>query len=51
MVRRQVFARYGRTCVHCGAPATDIDRLTPIADGGDVSLANLRPACPRCDRG
>jgi 5-methylcytosine-specific restriction endonuclease McrA len=36
-----VFARYGRVCVHCGAPATDVDHLVPIADGGDDSLANL----------
>jgi len=26
-IRRQVFARYGRVCVHCGAPATDVDHL------------------------
>jgi len=46
-----VFARYGRTCVHCGAPATDIDHITPIGTGGDDSLANLRPSCARCNRG
>ena len=49
--RELVFARYGRTPVHCGAPATDIDHLTPIAAGGDDSLANLRPSCARCNRG
>jgi len=49
--REQVFARYGRVCVHCGAPATDIDHLTPIGAGGDDSLANLRPSCARCNRG
>jgi hypothetical protein len=49
--RRQVLARCGWACVHCGAPATDVDHLIPIADGGDDSLANLRPACARCNRG
>jgi 5-methylcytosine-specific restriction endonuclease McrA len=46
-----VFARYGPNCVHCGAPATDVDHLIPIAVGGDDSLANLRPSCARCNRG
>jgi 5-methylcytosine-specific restriction endonuclease McrA len=31
--------------------ATDVDHLTPIADGGDDSLANLRPSCVSCNRG
>lgn len=31
--------------------ATDVDHLIPIADGGDDSLANLRPVCARCNRG
>jgi 5-methylcytosine-specific restriction endonuclease McrA len=35
----------------CGAIATDVDHLIPIADGGDDSLANLRPSCARCNRG
>jgi 5-methylcytosine-specific restriction endonuclease McrA len=46
-----VFARYGTVCVYCGAPATDVDHLLPIADGGDDSLANLRPSCAACNRG
>jgi 5-methylcytosine-specific restriction endonuclease McrA len=46
-----VFARYGRVCHVCGAPATDIDHLIPINAGGDDSLANLRPACARHNRG
>jgi len=51
MVRELIFARYGRVCVHCGAPATDVDHLVPIAVGGDDSLENLRPSCARCNRG
>ena len=50
-IRRQVFARYGRTCHVCGAPAVDVDHLLPIADGGGDELSNLRPACARCNRG
>jgi 5-methylcytosine-specific restriction endonuclease McrA len=46
----QVFRRYGRVCVHCGAPAVDVDHIIPINAGGDDSLANLRPACTRCNR-
>ena len=49
--KRQVFARYGRSCVYCGAPATDVDHLIPIADDGGDELSNLRPACARCNRG
>jgi 5-methylcytosine-specific restriction endonuclease McrA len=50
-IRVAVFARYGRVCHVCGAPATDIDHLIPINAGGDDSLANLRPACARHNRG
>jgi 5-methylcytosine-specific restriction endonuclease McrA len=50
-LRRQAFARYGRICWRCGAPATDVDHLTPINVGGDDSLGNLRPSCARCNRG
>ncbi len=49
--REVVFARHGRVCVHCGDPASDVDHLIPIADGGTDELANLRPACVRCNRG
>jgi hypothetical protein len=41
--RDHVFARCGRVCVHCGAPATDIDHLIPIAtDGGAGESAPFR---------
>jgi 5-methylcytosine-specific restriction endonuclease McrA len=46
-----VYARYGPNCVHCGAIATDIDHIVPIADGGDDSLGNLRPSGACCNRG
>jgi 5-methylcytosine-specific restriction endonuclease McrA len=49
--RERVFARYGRVCHVCGAPATEIDHLISLAAGGGDLLANLRPACARCNRG
>jgi 5-methylcytosine-specific restriction endonuclease McrA len=35
----------------CGEPATDVDHLIPIGVDGSDSLANLRPACSRCNAG
>jgi 5-methylcytosine-specific restriction endonuclease McrA len=49
--REQVFALKGRTCIYCGAPATDVDHLTPVIDNGGDSLDNLAPACLKCNRG
>lgn len=46
-----MFALKGRTCWRCGEFAADVDHVVPVADGGDDSLANLRPACVRCNRG
>lgn len=36
-------------CHWCGAPATEADHLVPVAAGGDNDLANLAPACKRCN--
>jgi 5-methylcytosine-specific restriction endonuclease McrA len=46
-----VFRRYGYVSTFCGAYVTDIDHIVPSAVGGDDSLADLRPACVRCNRG
>ena len=48
--RERVFALKGRTCVYCGNPATEVDHLDPVAAGGGDELANLVPACARCNR-
>lgn len=37
-------------CWLCGAPATEVDHVKPLAAGGAHALANLRPACGPCNR-
>lgn len=37
-------------CWMCGAEATEIDHVKPLAVGGPHCLANLRPACTPCNR-
>jgi 5-methylcytosine-specific restriction enzyme A len=56
--RRGYDARWGRArrahldahprCVRCGAVATDVDHITPLANGGTHSEANLRSYCHAC---
>jgi hypothetical protein len=46
-VRAFVFARDNRTCVMCGAPATDIDHINGSANTPD----NLRALCRSCNMG
>jgi 5-methylcytosine-specific restriction endonuclease McrA len=36
-------------CVYCGAPATTADHVVAVANGGGHELANLVPACGRCN--
>ena len=47
--RERVFALYGRQCWRCGAYASTVDHVTPRVLGGGHDLANLRPACSRCN--
>jgi 5-methylcytosine-specific restriction endonuclease McrA len=37
-------------CWICGAPATEVDHVVPLATGGTDHPANLRPACRHCNR-
>ena len=49
-IRRAVFAAKGRSCFHCGRPATSVDHYpVPAVLGGPAVLANLVPACLRCN--
>lgn len=36
-------------CVYCGATATTIDHVEPIADGGAAGASNMAPACKSCN--
>ncbi len=64
MIRREIRANGGAVwCAVCGvgpldpdaAPgsryAIDAGHVVPVALGGTDTLANLRPECPRCNRG
>jgi 5-methylcytosine-specific restriction endonuclease McrA len=33
------------TCQECGAPATQVDHVVPVIDGGTDDPANLRALC------
>ena len=48
-VRAEVLAEE-RTCRHCGAPATEVDHVTPLAHGGTHERRNLQGLCVRCHR-
>jgi hypothetical protein len=50
-LRQKVFIHYGEQCWLCGGDGADtIDHIIPVADGGDDSLDNLRPAHGRKSR-
>lgn len=36
-------------CGYCGEPATEIDHIQPISQGGTGELSNLTPACRTCN--
>jgi len=42
-------AYFGNRCWMCRGPFEAIDHVKPIAKGGPHILANLRPACNRCN--
>lgn len=44
-----VFDYYGKNCVYCGVPATGLDHLHPLAQGGAHSFENLAPCCKSCN--
>lgn len=45
----QRIAYYGGLCWMCGAPYEHLDHVKPVSRGGPHMLANLRPACSRCN--
>lgn len=46
---RDRLAEFGELCVYCGAPFEHLDHLIPISGGGGGYIANLVPACARCN--
>jgi 5-methylcytosine-specific restriction endonuclease McrA len=54
--RREVLARFDRTCQYCGvqaeydAPWLEIDHIIPIALGGGDNDENLQVLCHRCNQ-
>lgn len=49
--RAEVFERWGYACCYCGAPAGQLDHVTPISRGGRDVLSNVVPACADCNLG
>jgi 5-methylcytosine-specific restriction endonuclease McrA len=48
ITRRRVLFNHP-LCRECDRIATDVDHITPLAEGGDpYNLANLQPLCQRC---
>lgn len=42
-------AVFGHACAYCGGPHEHWDHVIPLSRGGKHHLANLRPACSRCN--
>ena len=47
--RRSVLASYHRLCVYCLGAAASIDHVDPVMRGGSNGVANLVPACRKCN--
>ena len=48
-VRREVLDRDHRVCLLCGGPATQVDRVRPVVQGGDwYDKGNLAAICGHC---
>ena len=46
-IRRSVLNSYPY-CEMCGAPATEVDHILPLRQGGTHDPTNLRPLCKSC---
>lgn len=45
----QRMSMFGKRCWLCGGPFEQVDHVKPVSKGGPHMLANLRPACNRCN--
>lgn len=47
-IRAQILALDAYRCQRCGLPATEVDHIIPVADGGTDHPSNLRSLCHAC---
>ena len=48
-LRRGIFEAFQHGCAYCGATATTLDHVRPVARGGLTERTNLIPACRACN--
>lgn len=48
---RALVNHFGGCCAYCGNTGCEIDHIVPISKGGRDELANVLPACRRCNAG
>lgn len=48
--KRHAWLRDNPYCVVCGAPATDVDHIIPLAAGGADDAANYQSMCSFCHK-
>lgn len=46
---RRIVLAGNPTCAYCSAPATTVDHVIAVSNGGTHELINLVPACRRCN--
>ncbi len=46
--RRRMYLRAHPVCVHCGAPASDVDHIVARKAGGGEEETNLQALCHAC---
>lgn len=49
-LRPLVFERDGGVCVYCARPATVVDHVVALVDGGQNEMSNLVACCASCNR-
>jgi 5-methylcytosine-specific restriction protein A len=47
IIRKKIL-RAEPNCRNCGQPATEVDHIKPLKEGGTHDLENLRPLCKSC---
>ena len=47
-VVRTVLEASGYTCYLCGGPATEVDHIIPVAEGGSSYMINAGAICTSC---